>query len=503
MADYFYYKYKYLYLKSQIGGGKIRDFLITQDIIIDDKQQKGIDGHYREIFYKYLHDNNKDDIGEFTTAINNLEFDDDSKMKLLTLQGVLNKSIKKREFDAGAGAGTGIGINDNNELLLKIPRLNIPFLRKSEVNDTYNSYKFIAEGGYGCVYINDDKKIVLKIFKNAQDCETEYEQHVAIYNNITSVDGEEPSFMVKTLGKIYDWTMNDSERKCGWMNSTRTYCGIKYEYGGPDLFSIMEREDMNKDATYWTGGFINLLKGVKIMQNSMIFHHDIKMENIVVKEDERSLILKLIDFGSNNNINVIIDCPMSKILSDDYEPPYYFPYDLFVMNFVKQIMDIPKYQPKLCDYIKTNNLFVSPRDLIFIFESLYQCKLLEKLWNNVVKAYNNYSYFLHTTLVSGLLYDSGLVADIVSQKVRSLIIKILYEILNSDNPDYIYERIVQQISQRMDIYGIMVAFGHVLGKCVQTEKVTLIREYIFNYCISHYDEAETLDNIIKYFTEFV
>jgi len=152
------------------------------------------------------------------------------------------------------------------------------YYKIKEVVSGYSILKILGEGRYGIVYLaTNDKyeKCVIKQFKKDM---LEQTREKLFYEKQILQQLDNPRFP-KFISKFKD---EYSE-------------GYILEYMAGRVFEDLLAEDMykfSKDEIYTVGS--QLLELVEILQNNNIVHRDIRLPNVIIKENKE---LALIDFG--------------------------------------------------------------------------------------------------------------------------------------------------------------------------------------------------------------
>lgn len=152
------------------------------------------------------------------------------------------------------------------------------YYKTGEKINGYSILKIIGEGRYGIAYlaVNDkDKKCVIKQLKKAMLDDTReklfYEEKILKALN----NSKFPKFISK---------FNDEDRE-----------GYILEYIEGKVFQdllVIDKYEFNKEEIYRIGW--QLLELVEILHNNGIVHRDIRLPNVILKENKD---IALIDFG--------------------------------------------------------------------------------------------------------------------------------------------------------------------------------------------------------------
>jgi len=160
--------------------------------------------------------------------------------------------------------------------------------------------KLIGKGSYGCVispaFNCENNKIidktVAKLFSNKDHYDDELEKYRIVegidkLNKFTikmvSNCDIDPILIEKEVDKIY---------KCEKIKDKFKIYQIIYEYGGIDLRELFRHYNVTNIIKILIG-FIEILKGIKLLLKENYIHCDIKLDNILFDGEK----LSLIDFG--------------------------------------------------------------------------------------------------------------------------------------------------------------------------------------------------------------
>lgn len=142
----------------------------------------------------------------------------------------------------------------------------------------------LGSGSYGDVYIHEDDTVI-KIFKNNNPL-NHMLREAAMYE-VSFNEDENSKYIIKTLSCMRLITASGD-----------LMVGLEMEKGGEDLFTYLERNNINprnRLPDYYVSTFVTqLLVGVHFLHKNEIYHNDLKLENILVTPGD---ILKICDFG--------------------------------------------------------------------------------------------------------------------------------------------------------------------------------------------------------------
>lgn len=212
---------------------------------------------------------------------------------------------------------------------------------------TTYKYNYIASGSYGCVIspshscegkpetnTQNISKLFneIELFKDEVIIQTYIQEQIDPTGNFTvkminSCSSKNKDF----LPKIKDFN------KCELINErTPIIYQINYEYGGIDLSVLVEEHFRIIDKTVLKS-FINIFKGISVLNAKSIIHHDIRLNNIVYDIIKKKF--SLIDFGLMTTGDKIYD---SNILLNEthkyfltyltFPPEYSFIYNALYNN---------------------------------------------------------------------------------------------------------------------------------------------------------------------------
>ncbi len=136
----------------------------------------------------------------------------------------------------------------------------------------YRLIKYIGQGGYGRVYLVENKNGVLFALKVLlSDFHLEY-QGFEVVKRVNS----------PRLVKVYEYGQTVNAENC-----------VLMEYACEDMEKLLSRQESIQEskACYW---FIEILKGLQILEKYGIIHRDLKPANMFVQDD----IVKIGDFGT-------------------------------------------------------------------------------------------------------------------------------------------------------------------------------------------------------------
>lgn len=150
--------------------------------------------------------------------------------------------------------------------------------KKSDVINGYSVLKIIGEGRYGIAYIGINKNGEKCVIKQLKEEMLEKTREKLFYEEKILNILDDPKFP-KFISKFKD---NDIE-------------GYILEYIEGKVFEDLiakDKYEFNKNEIYEVAS--RLLELVEILQNNNIVHRDIRLPNIIIKENNE---LALIDFG--------------------------------------------------------------------------------------------------------------------------------------------------------------------------------------------------------------
>lgn len=150
--------------------------------------------------------------------------------------------------------------------------------KKSDVINGYSVLKIIGEGRYGIAYIGVNNKGEKCVIKQLKEEMLEKTREKLFYEEKILNILDDPKFP-KFISKFKD---NDIE-------------GYILEYIEGKVFEDLiakDKYEFNKNEIYEVAS--RLLELVEILQNNNIVHRDIRLPNIIIKENNE---LALIDFG--------------------------------------------------------------------------------------------------------------------------------------------------------------------------------------------------------------
>jgi serine/threonine protein kinase len=240
-----------------------------------------------------------------------------------------------------------------------------------------NKIMYLDQGTYGCVYKpsfdceskkKSPTKTIGKIFK-----ETQYYLEEIEIEKIKKKMDPQGKFTIKKIDHCRLSKPLMVSDTCDISNSNVGQ--IIYEYGGTPLSEFMKsKPDIQKIIS----GMLNIANGLKVMKSKQYCHRDLKLDNILIKNDK----MYIIDFG--------LMIPFSKVYEEDqnyvlrhnyiYYPPefkIYYNSKVFSTN-LSVISDLQKfliYDVKM-NYTKTsvilfdeNQIRRGIRDILSMFDN--------------------------------------------------------------------------------------------------------------------------------------
>jgi serine/threonine protein kinase len=163
--------------------------------------------------------------------------------------------------------------------------------------------KYLASGSYGCVIkpgynckkntLNNDNNNISKIFTNIDD----WNKEVEIANILKEIDTNN-DFTVQLISYCQIQTLDYLKKNISDYNKcnidNELIYQIEYEYGGVELTNIFQDVEI-LDVVFILKQFINIFEGLCKLDKKNIFHHDIKLNNILYNKVKNKFTL--IDFG--------------------------------------------------------------------------------------------------------------------------------------------------------------------------------------------------------------
>jgi serine/threonine protein kinase len=202
--------------------------------------------------------------------------------------------------------------------------------KKNKSNRNGNGGKVIASGGFGCVFRpvlkcktqknqNDQREYITKLMTK-KHATSEYDEiikfqkilnHIPNYTKYFLVDGFticEPDTLTREDLKNYKEKcralQKDNIYEDNINNSLHKVLALNMPDGGKDVGDYIDENRSENKLIGLNNSLIELLlKGIIPMNKSHIYHCDIKESNVLVKEDNKTLYTRLIDWGLSCEYN--------------------------------------------------------------------------------------------------------------------------------------------------------------------------------------------------------
>lgn len=353
--------------------------------------------------------------------------------------------------------------------------------------------KYLGAGTYGCIFYPAIKcnngaqpNGVGKIFSDVTERDVEYQlgkrfQHLDPNGSVLNILTNECDVTKNEVIK------NDESSQCKHINSsTSLYNQLIYKEKGIDLDKILKT---NKDNyclfdTDMIQYVTNLLKGVKLLQDNDLAHMDIKLDNILISDKNKLL---LIDFGLTRDLQEIYD-----INKSDYLLKY--SYYIYPPEF-KVFM--------VLDYIKKLKLDALDVKASSYYSDLY--KLIIEVHKKKLKGYKGYDHVLHK-LKTINVYQTTL-----EEQFSNFVISLIEQMKarNMTHKSCMCDYFKRKFAMKADVFSV----GYVLlciyyyskpSKCKATihkymRFVHLIKQ---TWCMNPY-ERYTVDDILKEYKDII
>lgn len=249
----------------------------------------------------------------------------------------------------------------------------------------------IGVGTYGCIYRPPLKCKYLKRLNKKHEKDVMKVMDVRYFNNLLE---EEISSLVREIDENQVYFIPLSEDKCIIDNNDKnlkdchlyetdninsTFRGVFLDYGGLNLYNYLTHNSINV-YTVWKW-IVHLSEAIELLQRNGIVHLDIKLANIVIKNDGYIENPRIIDFGLS---------AFAEEFDLQYVPSYYQYYPLF-FNVLSTKESKILYQ----DYEKSAKIYIpnyirgSSTDIIIKY--FKASRLREKYFTNVIKS-DNFSF---------------------------------------------------------------------------------------------------------------
>lgn len=204
----------------------------------------------------------------------------------------------------------------------------------------YKGGKFLGQGTYGCVFFPSiqchKKKKQKAIFKTGVSKVFKSEDHmqdeIVESNKVGNMD-KQGLYTNKMLGHC-DVHINDFSRdertSCKKITMLPLYHQIIYQHKGIDLNEFMKKSYTLPQTYHY---ILNLLKGLKLLTKHKYCHLDLKPDNILISDSNKSL---LIDFGLGRSFEALYNMNKSDYLLEYqytwYPPEFLLFYDLNISD---------------------------------------------------------------------------------------------------------------------------------------------------------------------------
>jgi serine/threonine protein kinase len=214
-------------------------------------------------------------------------------------------------------------------------------------NTDIKLYNYVGSGTYGCVVVTVKKKFVLKLFNDETDWKEEIEQH----NIIQKIIDPKNHFSIRMISKkiIKDnkgfLKKINNFHKCDLIDArTPAIYEIKYQYGGIDLDDYIKKYDLSElDFYIFFKNFLNIIEGVKTINEYGYSHFDIKNNNILYNPDLKKFTL--IDFGLFDKYEYFFN-------QDNNYSHIYYPSEFYFIQSIYKKKDIDIHKINLYTYYK-------------------------------------------------------------------------------------------------------------------------------------------------------
>jgi serine/threonine protein kinase len=287
--------------------------------------------------------------------------------------------------------------------------------------------KLLSQGGYGCVYRPEikcsgeigSKNLVSKLQKLNYASKNEY--HIS--NIIRSIKHHKQYFLPALKSCPVKLSNIDENilKPCEIINQKYSYVLMNFKYL-ENIEFLPFFSTTTKPNLYLIEMYETLVKGLELLYNNNIVHHDLKIENILISTKNNMPII--IDYG--------ISIDMSQANKTNYDnifyifAPEYYPWciELHIISYIVQTRmnednDTPLTQRELYDIIDSytkNSFFISFSQ---VFVQNYNTALKHHLMSYVNERLDT---IMHTLLNN---YASW---DLVSLSIIFIkLIKIVYE----------------------------------------------------------------------------
>jgi serine/threonine protein kinase len=316
-------------------------------------------------------------------------------------------------------------------------------------NFTGNTKKsnLIFCGTYGCVirpaYLCESKtfsknnNIVSKIFLTEKD----WKDEIDINLKVIKYDPDN-LFTIKIINYCDFIVNSDFKNSINLNEDTKTFLNkitisqkcyqIVYEYGGIDLYSLLtEKKHIDKisnlNVIVFLKSFINIIKGVNLLNSKNLYHSDIKPDNILYNIENNKF--NLIDFGLMTDINNIYDINSIKNFEDTTFAYYPNEYNILLYITKNSLSEIKIINTPLNINLLFNDYLIKNFNIIkdkYKLKNIHLDKL-ELLIDEIRKKKENYQEITK-------IYDNFIKKY---KKDKDLLNKILlnneYYFLNDDN----------------------------------------------------------------------
>jgi serine/threonine protein kinase len=301
---------------NQVCNEKIDNFYLSEtkleEKILDEIRPKIIDIYddiygRKGIFDIFSKTSNSEYCETFINTIN----DNFSKIMDSTILANINNLI--RYFTSllnSINEVNDILLNQNEIIAKKLFSLQ-DLIKNPNYKEKYINLKKIGEGGYGVIYkanikntnelralkvINKEllKENITKNFILADEAEEEYKKCINCFMN-----------EIENMKICSQYNTNNNSVKFYEYYDTEKEFIIVMELCDDNLFSLLQerKKGLNKEEIYNIMNQLNYT--FKIMNKNKIIHRDIKLENIVVKYNDKSkknYIVKLTDYGISKQL---------------------------------------------------------------------------------------------------------------------------------------------------------------------------------------------------------
>ena len=202
--------------------------------------------------------------------------------------------------------------------------------------------KLLGQGGYGCVYWPEilcsgkvgTKKYVTKLQKKNWASQNE----IDIGKKISTLERKDRFIYATSDCNVKISSINKNVIKdCDVIKKKdkTKYVALKFPYVEHNAFRDFF-DETTKPVFYLINSYIRLVKSLEVLADNNIVHHDLKMDNILMTENN---FPKVIDFG----ISIDMD-KMNPANYDDYFYTYatdYYPwsFEIHIMCYIIQVRD--------------------------------------------------------------------------------------------------------------------------------------------------------------------